>query len=52
MYKQKNNIIYIVHIHTIQHNYGIQLIHFSSINMDGAAEQRSSREDQRGDNST
>lgn len=40
MYKQKNNIIYIARIHTIQHyNYGFQLLYFSSINMDGAAEE-------------
>lgn len=40
MYKQKNNIIYIVHIHIIRHyNYGFQLHYFSSINMDGAAEE-------------
>lgn len=37
MYKQKNNII--VHIHTILALYGFQLLYFSSINMDGAAEE-------------
>lgn len=40
MYKQMNNIIYIVHIHTIGHyNHGFQLLYFSSINTDGAAEE-------------
>lgn len=43
MYKQKNNIIDVVHIHTIRHyNHGFQLLYFSSINMDGTAEEWSS----------
>lgn len=37
MYKQKNNILFTFTQYNIN-NYGFQLLYFSSINMDGAAE--------------